>query len=163
MIQKFRKKPVVIEAMLWDGTFQGTIKIREWSGCPFIEVLGSELHPIGMKIPTLEGEIRANLGDWIIRGVKGEIYPCKPDIFKETYEPANPHRWFWRIGFLVGRKTMAHAYEWGTVVEFAACGASLAADSRESMAGDELCGKCRDLTGDRPDMDELKREQKNLT
>ncbi len=40
-----------------------------------------------MQIPTLEGRMRANIGDWIIRGMKGEVYPCKPDIFEATYEP----------------------------------------------------------------------------
>ena len=41
-----------------------------------------------LLIPTLEGTMRADVGDWIIRGVQGEFYPCKPEIFKETYEPA---------------------------------------------------------------------------
>ena len=42
-----------------------------------------------VAIPTLEGTMRAEIGDWIIRGVKGEFYPCKPDIFEATYEPAD--------------------------------------------------------------------------
>lgn len=80
---KYRKKPVVIEAM------QNTVGMAEtistwmkshgvspkWDGAAF-------------TIPTLEGEMRADRGDWIIRGVKGEFYPCKPDIFAATYEEA---------------------------------------------------------------------------
>ncbi len=45
-------------------------------------------HEITLEIPTLEGTMHASQGDWIIRGVKGELYPCKPDIFEATYEPA---------------------------------------------------------------------------
>lgn len=46
----------------------------------------SDIH---LTIKTLEGVMRADPGDWIIRGIKGEIYPCKPDIFEATYEPVN--------------------------------------------------------------------------
>lgn len=59
----FRKKPVVIEAEQWLG-------------------------PGTLEIPTLEGVMTASEGDWIITGVKDERYPCKPDIFEATYEPA---------------------------------------------------------------------------
>jgi hypothetical protein len=78
---KYRKKPVVIEAWQWncqvtDGPMpdwllsvaQGTADLRE------------------LIIPTLEGKLTASPGDWIIRGIKGEVYPCKPDIFEATYE-----------------------------------------------------------------------------
>jgi len=72
---KFRKKPVVIEAF-------------RWSHDPIPEWLGSDPYEDGvpLKIATLEGVMTAQPGDWIIRGVKGEIYPCKPDIFEATYE-----------------------------------------------------------------------------
>lgn len=80
---KFRKKPVVIEAFRlyvdevpgWWREVKG-IEIEVATGCALI--------------PTLEGVHRAQPGDWIIQGVKGELYPCKPDIFEMTYEPAEP-------------------------------------------------------------------------
>lgn len=83
---KFRKKPVVIEArqltmgndseiMAWCGS------TRHWSRPPMRAITG-------IYIPTLEGQIEASYGDWIIKGVQGEFYPCKPNIFEATYEPA---------------------------------------------------------------------------
>lgn len=82
---KFRKKPVVIDAMqLTVDSFNEC--------CRFIggeNILGAGLHHVGVpyiEIKTLEGGLRARLHDWIIRGVKGEFYPCKPDIFDATYE-----------------------------------------------------------------------------
>lgn len=80
---KFRKKPVVIEAFQYDGR-NGT-KILSWIGGTQLEedFLGDYI-----EIETLEGIMRAEKGDWIIKGVKGEFYPCKPDIFAATYEPA---------------------------------------------------------------------------
>jgi hypothetical protein len=75
---KFRKKPVVIEAMQWTGTNMPEL----------IEFIGE--HPptdvLGFFIHTLEGQMFASPGDWIIKGVAGEFYPCKPDIFAATYE-----------------------------------------------------------------------------
>lgn len=76
---KYRKKPVVVEAVKWTG------KNRE-------EILQFVRHEafVGVEeisIPTLEGIMIANAGDYIIKGVHGEFYPCKPDIFAETYEP----------------------------------------------------------------------------
>jgi len=74
---KFRKKPVVIDAICWDGANTKEV-------CGFVgplEYIGGEL-----RIETLEGTMRATPGDWIIKGVKGEFYPCKPDIFAASYE-----------------------------------------------------------------------------
>lgn len=82
-MQKFRKKPVVIEAVqVTDSTFDAPYPNPE-------HVPGVVYDPVKRcaAIKTLEGEMRANLGDWIIKGVKGEFYPCKPDIFAATYEP----------------------------------------------------------------------------
>lgn len=80
---KYRKKPVEIEAVLWDGN-----KVSETT--PWIsEALKNDtIMRYGDKvvIRTLEGQLFANPGDYIIKGVKGELYPCKPDIFNETYE-----------------------------------------------------------------------------
>lgn len=83
---KYRKKPVVIEAMQFSDT---TESITELSG--FIDdqdLRVSYEHPESpvVKIETLEGVMIASVGDYIIKGVKGEFYPCKPDIFKQTYE-----------------------------------------------------------------------------
>jgi hypothetical protein len=82
---KFRKKPVVIEAVKWDGNLETLAPL--WEGCTTREV-GQDFIEPDLIIPTLEGEMRAKLGDWVIRGVKGELYPCKPDIFDATYEQA---------------------------------------------------------------------------
>lgn len=79
---KFRKKPVVIEAVQFDGTLVSI----EMMGIPEVS---QELGSNTCQIPTLEGVMTANPGDWIIQGVKGEFYPCKPDIFEATYEPTS--------------------------------------------------------------------------
>jgi hypothetical protein len=80
---KYRKKPVVIEAMLFDGT--NGWDVRKWCGASTY-LLGDVF-----EISTLEGVMTGQIGDYIIKGVQGEFYPCKPDIFEQTYEPApNP-------------------------------------------------------------------------
>ena len=84
----YRKKPVVIEAFQFDGRSNTDPSVPVW----FVDaVLAGNVvaAPDCIAIKTLEGEMRGDLGDWIIRGVKGELYPCKPDIFAETYEPAD--------------------------------------------------------------------------
>jgi hypothetical protein len=77
---KFRKKPVVIDAIRFTGNDSECMDF-----CPIAR------DPVDNRpnliIPTLEGEMLVSLGDWIIRGVNGEYYPCKPDIFDKTYEP----------------------------------------------------------------------------
>lgn len=83
---KFRKKPVVIEAWKWDGTEAGARKLCQLSPSIFYCEGPGDLQEI--EIQTLEGNMTASAGDWIIKGVKGEFYPCKPDIFAATYEPA---------------------------------------------------------------------------
>lgn len=84
---KFRKKPVVIEAIQYDGTENSVVEILQMketnSSAKSIRVDAGDL-----LIHTLEGVMRADKGDWIIKGVNGELYPCKPDIFDKTYEPA---------------------------------------------------------------------------
>lgn len=78
---KFRKKPIVIEAIQWTGdNFEEINKFMDYRGIDDTE--GEEV----LLIETLEGPHRASKSDWIIKGFKGEFYPCKPDIFKETYE-----------------------------------------------------------------------------
>jgi hypothetical protein len=77
---KFRKKPVVIEAIRWDGNNE--YEIAEFMPGKFnVSDSGAKLF-----IETLEGCMTADTLDWIIKGVKGEFYPCKPDIFEATYE-----------------------------------------------------------------------------
>jgi len=78
---KFRKRPVVIEAIQFDGTNE--FALGKWMGLGVVQknLDGS------MPIETLEGTMSAAPGYWIIRGVQGEFYPCKPDIFAATYEP----------------------------------------------------------------------------
>lgn len=79
----YRKKPVVIEAVQWNGSNMTEIAEFSKGSKRYIEFAGNIC-----RIETLEGIMTANLGDYIIKGVKGEFYPCKPDIFKETYEEA---------------------------------------------------------------------------
>ena len=81
-IKKYRKKPVEIDAVQFNGWNFG--EIYDW-------MLGfkgvhSSCYKETMTIKTLEGDMTANVGDYIIKGVKGEFYPCKPDIFEQTYE-----------------------------------------------------------------------------
>lgn len=74
----FRKKPVVIEAAQWTGG--NAVSLLDWIGD------AAKQEGAVLVIHTLEGDHEASLGDWIIKGVKGEFYPCKPDIFAATYE-----------------------------------------------------------------------------
>jgi hypothetical protein len=87
-VARFRKRPVVIEAMRY--TLESRDAVIAWSGATgtAIDDDGAEYDLQNIRIPTLEGTMQADLGDWIIRGVAGEFYPCKPDIFEATYEPA---------------------------------------------------------------------------
>ena len=78
MIKKFRKKPVIIEAVQWTG--ENLSKIGEFTKNTV------KNHESVLIIPTLEGDMYASLNDYIIKGVNGEFYPCKPDIFDKTYE-----------------------------------------------------------------------------
>lgn len=132
-MKRYRKKPVTIEAVQWDGTVEGATPIINWildgggtaryvdypatlhssrcrcdgrgrvpsrnshllprgqsEPCPETEPTGGE--PATLDIDTLEGTMHARAGDWIIRGVQGEHYPCKPDIFDATYEPEEGRR-----------------------------------------------------------------------
>lgn len=82
---KFRKRPVVIEAVRWDGDMT---TIEPLLAKATTKSVSQDFGDPALLIETLEGEMRAEVGDWILLGVKGEIYPCKPDIFAATYEPA---------------------------------------------------------------------------
>lgn len=82
---KFRKKPVEIDAVQWTGENREDVVdfvLHSTNG----KVVTDEEKADALLIYTLEGIMIADSGDWIIRGIKGECYPCKPDIFQETYE-----------------------------------------------------------------------------
>ena len=90
---KFRKKPVIIEAIQWNGENEEDIKKFTNGQAKFEKSVGGSQDGAGflqqytrLTIHTLEGDHLALIGDWIIKGVKGEFYPCKPDIFGATYE-----------------------------------------------------------------------------
>lgn len=113
---RYRKKPIVVEARQFTGgetngvdllhwitgkdtdpkVYHDTVfrlgSTSYWRHQPEIRVSNGELaqllDPEHLEIRTLEGTMRADVGDWIIKGVQGEFYPCKPDIFEATYEPA---------------------------------------------------------------------------
>ena len=88
---KYRKKPVVIEAVQWTGINLEEIKSFVGESLKYTIIDGAWKAGIGkpavsMEINTLEGVMEASVGDYIIKGVNGEFYPCKPDIFEKTYE-----------------------------------------------------------------------------
>jgi hypothetical protein len=92
---KYRKKPVVVEAVVFPGitidSLPKLLAFEEWfnGGGGAGRYVGQRLHVLTLEDgPNGEAKHVADPGDWIIRGVKGEFYPCKPDIFAETYEPA---------------------------------------------------------------------------
>lgn len=90
----YNKKPVVIEAFIYEGNsfdcYDDNYIIPEWAinayknGIISFKNTGNKLNAI---IKTLEGDMVANVGDYIIKGVNGKLYPCKPDIFEKTYQP----------------------------------------------------------------------------
>jgi len=86
-IKRFRRKPCIVEAIQWDGCRETYEHILDWLDMDeqnsWIDFRGEGLHLI---IYTPEGDMYAEVGDWIIKGIKCELYPCKPDIFKELYE-----------------------------------------------------------------------------
>ncbi len=102
-MSQFRKKPVIIDAFQWfphqqDGGGDGWGALDAWLvslGLPTMDEADDDSHApmwlnddlLTLTIPTLEGDHRCDVGDWIIRGVKGEFYPVKPDIFAVTYDP----------------------------------------------------------------------------
>ncbi len=91
---KFRKKPLVVEAMQFDGTRVSFEEIFAWMDGENVDspMLGYEGpdddHPESFRVRTTAGQIRTMPGDWVIRDIKGEFYPIKPDMFALTHEPA---------------------------------------------------------------------------
>lgn len=86
-MKKYRKKPVVIEAVQF--TMESKDQAFNFIRCNCSADFDPDGNPI-LTIQTLEGEMVARFGDWIIKGIKGEFYPCKPDIFEATYEEVKP-------------------------------------------------------------------------
>lgn len=88
---KYRKKPVVIEAVQWTGSNLEEVKLFVGNDLQYDIMdaawqVGKGIPYVNMKIHTLEGDHECTKGDFIIKGVNGEFYPCKPDIFDKTYE-----------------------------------------------------------------------------
>lgn len=92
VMSKYRKKPVVIEAVLfdeqaaWDSFLDKKHVFGKFRASGRYHAGDRKIYQAILTIPTREGRMRAELGDWIIKGVKGEFYPCKPDIFEATYD-----------------------------------------------------------------------------
>lgn len=80
---KYRKRPVVVEAFRTGSGISSNEAIEFCEGNAYISGLDHQLY-----IKTLEGKMKVSIGDYIIKGIQGEYYPCKPDIFEQTYELA---------------------------------------------------------------------------
>ena len=81
---RFRKKPIMIDAIQYDGSNGSSL--YSWSSGRVIQSPVLEGQPC-VQVQTMEGMMTGAVGDWIIRGIMGEFYPCKPDIFAATYDP----------------------------------------------------------------------------
>lgn len=129
---KFRKKPVIVEAhrlgddgwpdAIWAGVMANQIVLHLDRGRP---VAGFA------EIRTLEGVMRAEIGDWIIKGVKGEFYPCKPDIFTATYEPVEESDELTDLGFPTDEAVELRGDELAAVL-----------DVRPEAPGAKRCATC---------------------
>ena len=82
-MKNYVKKPVVVQAVEYNGANKE--EIEAFIGKKLDTIYTELKEPLELKIPTLEGDMKASKGDYIIKGIKGEFYPCKPDIFKSTY------------------------------------------------------------------------------
>lgn len=88
-MKQYRKIPLVIEAVQFTGQLASVVEILKF--CPEFTQLNDHNVTIPVfGIPTLEGTMKVSKGDYIIKGVQGEFYPCKPDIFEKTYEEVKP-------------------------------------------------------------------------
>lgn len=123
MIKKYKKKPVIIEACVWDGTNKEELISFSKGAVSFLPVQRSDGVVIHCYIKTLEGTMEANVGDYIICGVNGEFYPCKPDIFQKTYEavektPCHSYRVGQRGKYILNPITGKNEY---TLVSYGFC------------------------------------------
>lgn len=83
IVKKYKKKPVVIDAVEYDGSSTCAFEIADWVGHYNASAVYRE---DGLFVVTLEGEMHVSVGDFVIKGVQNEFYPCKPDVFEATYE-----------------------------------------------------------------------------
>jgi hypothetical protein len=83
--KRVRKRPIEVEAWQWDPKDVTDLDPKDWPKW-LRDVEPAFNLGLQLIIPTLEGPVTASKGDWIIRGVKGEVYPCKPDVFEATYD-----------------------------------------------------------------------------
>mgnify|MGYP000887914126 FL=1 len=90
-MKKYRKKPAIIEAIQFFDDAETLSKISDFMNDEIRVDYKNPSKPV-LKIKTLEGVMSANIGDYIIKGVKGEFYPCKPDIFEMSYEAIEESR-----------------------------------------------------------------------
>lgn len=108
---KYKKKPIVIEAIQWKGTDGNELNdfLKSISD-KFGIVRSAHINDRTLTIPTLEGDMKANINDWIICGVKGEIYPCKPDIFDQTYEKYQDKKFLsdYKLGDIIDDKSFTN-------------------------------------------------------
>lgn len=114
LAERWRKKPVVIDAVRCGGRIAWR-DIAEWCGGTVLKSANGRSN-VGIIIPTLEGDMHADAGDWIIRGVQGEFYSCKPDIFAATYERASD-AWLARLTdddvVEAAAEAMLQRHDWG--------------------------------------------------
>ncbi len=98
MISKFKKKPMIVEAVKLESTPKSIREVLGFKGAPVVTNCNAASDAFegycnqcikdgGIKIVTLEGVMLASFGDYVIHGIQGEFYPCKPDIFHQTYDP----------------------------------------------------------------------------
>lgn len=87
LVKRWRKKPVVVEAVKWDGSDLAEEALNDVLGLdPLTLIKENKFDKFKLKIPTLEGDMFASVGDYVIKGVNCEFYPCKPDVFEKTYD-----------------------------------------------------------------------------
>lgn len=116
-MKQYRKKPVTIEAVQFDGLNPTEIKDFVGENCE-VEIYDNEVTPpvARIVIHTLEGDMEVSKGDYVIKGVKGEFYPCKPNIFERTYESEEPDKILEEAALLysspMGRKDPEHLEEY---------------------------------------------------
>lgn len=84
MIKIFQKQPIIVEAMQYDGTSESAEELIQWSKNKLF-LYENNVNVKVLLVSTLEGTLEVSETDWVIKGIQGEFYPCKADIFNETY------------------------------------------------------------------------------
>lgn len=116
-MKQYRKKPVTIEAVQFDGLNPTEIKDFVGENCE-VEIYDNLVTPpvARIVIHTLEGDMEVSKGDYVIKGVKGEFYPCKPDIFEQTYESAETQKKLGEVNLDKEIEDYWVATEWSKVI-----------------------------------------------